>query len=89
MEAPAATIGLTAAIQQLLTTVYQFGQGVREAKAEINPLCSELLALKAALDHVQLNLNAGLTGSFGAAEDAQLTLSSSNFSTSEFVVMWQ
>ena len=84
MEAAAAIIGLTAAIQQLLTTVYQFGQGVREAKAEINQLCSELLALKAALDHVQLNLNAGLTGSFGAAEDAQLILSSSNFSTSEF-----
>ncbi|KAL2054193.1 hypothetical protein ABVK25_005334 [Lepraria finkii] len=84
MEAASAIVGLTAAIQQLLTTVYQFEQGVREAKTETNQLCSELLVLKAALDHVQLNLNAGLTGSFGDAEDAQSILSSFNFSTSEF-----
>ena len=79
MEAASAIVGLTAAIQQLLTTVYQFEQGVREAKTETNQLCSELLVLKAALDHVQLNLNAGLTGSFGDAEDAQSILSSFNF----------
>lgn len=84
MEAASAIVGLTAAIQQLLTTVYQFEQGVLEAKTETNQLCSELLALKAALDHVQLNLNAGLTGFFGDAEDAQSILSSFNFSTSEF-----
>ena len=78
---PASIVGLTAAIQQILTTVYQFGKGVREARDEINHLCSELFALKAALEHVQLNMD---TRSPGTCKDAQSILISSNMSTSEF-----
>lgn len=51
---PASIIGLSAAIQQLLGSIFKYGQGVREAKREINQLCGELLGLKAALEHVQL-----------------------------------
>jgi hypothetical protein len=81
---PISIISLTAAIQQLLSCVYNYGQGVREAKKEINQLCSELLALKAALEHVQLNLGLNRSIELG---DAQSILSSSNFATPEFQSM--
>ena len=84
---PASVIGCAAAIQQLLSCVYQgfqYGKGVYEAKKEINRLCSELLGLKAALEHIQLNLGLNRSVQLGASEDAQRILSSSNFSTPEF-----
>ena len=78
---PISIIGLTAAIQQILIAVYQFGKGVREARDEINHLCSELFALKAALEHAQFNID---TRSSDTSKDAQSILVSSNMSTLEF-----
>ena len=88
---PVSIVGCAAAIHQLLSCVYrvyQFGKGVHEAKKEISQLCSELLGLKAALDHIQLNLNLNLNLNYnveqGISEDARRVLSSSNFLTPEF-----
>lgn len=84
---PASIIGCAAAIQQLLTCVYrgyQYGKGVYDAKKEINRLCSELLGLKAALEHIQLNLGLNRSLQLGASKDTQRLLSSSAFSTPEF-----
>lgn len=80
---PVSIVGLAAAIQQLVTAIYQVGQGVREAKREMNQLCSELLALKAALEHVQLNLGQQNDTGVGS-EDPQSILSSSNLNTPDF-----
>lgn len=79
---PVSIIGLTAAIQQILKSVYNFTQGVRESKSEINQLCSEMLALKAALEHIQINLS--LDDDSGTSKAASPFLSSPNFSTPEF-----
>lgn len=84
---PTSVVGLLAAIQQLLSCVYKFGQGLYEAKREINLLCSELLALKAALEHVQLNFQLESATDHDSAEDAQRILASSNFATPEFQKM--
>lgn len=83
----ASIIGLSAAIQQLLGCIYQFGQGVYEAKREINMLCSELLALKAALEHIQLNLRPKSVTDPESIENTQRILASSNFATPEFEKM--
>lgn len=80
---PAEIIGLTAAIQQILSSVYKFGQGVRESKIEINQLCSELLALKASLEHVQLNLLSKTASNDLEEKEAHLLLTSDNLSTPE------
>ena len=88
---PASIIGVIGSIQQILQAVYAYGSSVREAKTEINQLCSELLALKAALEHVHLNsnvdqLSAGMEN-LGLAKEAQEILSTSNFATPEFEQM--
>ncbi|KAI9716302.1 MAG: hypothetical protein M1828_000398 [Chrysothrix sp. TS-e1954] len=46
-------IGCIAAIQQLLTTAFEFGKAVRDAEHETDHLRSELSALKAALERVR------------------------------------
>ncbi|KAL8826887.1 MAG: hypothetical protein Q9191_003522 [Dirinaria sp. TL-2023a] len=84
---PVSIIGLTAAIQQILTAVYQFGHGVVESKKEINQLCSELLALKAALEHVQINLSLGHDPKSETQNVASPLLSSTNLSTPECTAM--
>lgn len=81
---PASIIGLSAAIQQLLGCIFRYGQGVREAKREINQLCSELLALKAALEHVQLLSQPGPLIEVNPSQVDQPLLSSSSFETPEF-----
>lgn len=81
---PVSIIGLTAAIQQLLGSIYKFGQGIHEARTEINLLCSELLALKAAFEHIQLNVQLDSNQDVVTAGAAQRVLSSSNFATPEF-----
>jgi len=79
---PVSVIGISAAIQQLLSCIFKYGQGVREAKREINQLCSELLGLKAAIEHVQLILQPSDVTDTTA--DVRSILSSSMFATSEF-----
>ncbi|KAI4213641.1 MAG: hypothetical protein LQ351_003865 [Letrouitia transgressa] len=81
---PVSIVGLAVNVQQVLNYIYQYGQGVREARREINQLCSELLALKAALEHVRLNMDGGLARSSGAEKDAQKILASSNIACPEF-----
>ena len=81
---PISIVGLTAAIQQILTYVYQFGGGIREAKKEINQLCSELFALKAALEHIQLSLDTNRIAQLDITGDAHSLLTSPNLVTSEF-----
>lgn len=84
---PVSIIGLTAAIQQILVAVYNVADGVREAKDEINQLCSELLALKAALDHVQMNLSLGSGEKTEGSGMPSSSLVSPNLSTFEFKEM--
>jgi len=79
---PVSVIGISAAIQQLLSCIFKYGQGVREAKREINQLCSEFLGLKAAIEHVQLILQPSDVTDTTA--DVRSILSSSMFATSEF-----
>lgn len=86
---PVSIIGLTAAIQQILTAIYKFGHGVREAKREINLLCSELLAFRAALDHVQLNLQHDEKIQLDYVQGAQKELATSNLFIPEFHEMIQ
>ena len=85
---PASIIGLTAAIQQLLNCVLKFGKDIHDAKKEINQFCSELLALKAALEHVQLSLGFdSLNQSFdqlGISGQVPSALWTPNLSTPEF-----
>ena len=80
---PLSIIGLIAAIQQIINSVYSFGQGVRESKTEINQLCSELLALKAALEHVQLNFSTGATDDAKPVKAAPSPLISEPLATPE------
>ncbi|KAL8715684.1 MAG: hypothetical protein Q9225_006312 [Loekoesia sp. 1 TL-2023] len=79
---PVSIVGLTAAIQQILKSVYNFTQSVRESKIEINQLCSEMLALKAALEHIQINLSLDDDGE--KSKVASPLLRSPNFTTPEF-----
>lgn len=82
---PASIVGLTIAIQQLLTGIYSFSSGVHEAKTEIKQLCGEMLVLKAALEHVRFSLEIDHTNnSSNLAEDVSPLLKSYNFSTPEF-----
>lgn len=83
----ASVIGLAAAIQQLLGCIFKYGQGVREARREVNQLCSELLALKAALEHVNLILQPTKSAELDTVRDAQQILSSSSLATPEFEEM--
>lgn len=84
---PISIIGLTAAIQQILVAVYNVADGVRESKDEINQLCSELLALKAALDHVQMNLSLVSSNKTEGPAMPSSSLVSPNLSTFEFKEM--
>ncbi len=84
---PVSIIGLTAAIQQILVAVYNVADGVRESKDEINQLCSELLALKAALDHVQMNLSLISSDNSEGSGMPSSVLTSPNLSSSEFKEM--
>ena len=89
---PVSIIGVTAAIQQIIQAVYAYGASVKSAKSEINQLCSELLGLKAALEHVHLNsnmdqLSAGMEN-LGLAREAKQILSTSNYNTPEFQQMF-
>jgi len=84
---PVSIIGLTAAIQQILAAVYGFADGVRESKDEINQLCSELLALKAALDHVQMNFSLNSSDSTEGSGMPSSPYASPNLSTFEFKEM--
>jgi len=84
---PVSIIGLTAAIQQILVAVYNVADGIRESKDEINQLCSELLALKAALDHVQINLSLISSDNTEGSGVPSSSLVSPNLSTFEFKEM--
>lgn len=81
---PVSIVGLSAAVQQLLGCILRYSQGVREAKTEINQLCSELLALRASFEHVHLILQPASSISIDSAESAQALLFSSIFATQEF-----
>ena len=48
--------GLAITIEQIVAAIYRYGKGVNDAKKEMSQLCSELFALKGALEHVRLNL---------------------------------
>ena len=48
--------GLAVTIEQIVAAIYRYGKGVNDSKKEMNQLCSELFALKGALEHVRLNL---------------------------------
>lgn len=54
---PVSVSGLIIAVEQILCQIYKFGQGVQGAKKEISQLCSELFALKGALEHARMSLD--------------------------------
>ena len=52
----AAISSLIIAVEQIVVAIYKYSRGVKGAKKEINRLSSELFALKAALEHVRMDL---------------------------------
>ena len=48
--------GLAVATEQIVAAIYQYGKGVKDSGKETSQLCSELFALKGALEHVRMNL---------------------------------
>lgn len=54
---PASLTGLIIAVEQIISQIYKFGKGLKDAKKEINQLCSELFALKACLEHIRITFN--------------------------------
>ena len=84
---PATIVGLTAAIQQIVSSIFHFADGVRESRQEISQLCSELLALEAALEHVRLNISMSSNFPGEASEEDMSPLFSMTLSTPEFQQM--
>ena len=75
--------GLAVAIEQIVAAIYQYGKGVKDSRKEISQLCSELFALKGALEHVRLNLqDAG-----ASSTSAPASLFSPIIGTKEFINM--
>lgn len=54
---PASLTGLIVALEQIISRIFKFGKGIKDAKKEINQLCSELFALKGSLEHIRMNFN--------------------------------
>lgn len=54
---PASLTGLIVAVEQIISQIYKFGKGVKDAKKEISQLCSELFALKGSLEHIRMNIS--------------------------------
>ena len=48
--------GLALTIEQIVAGIYRYGKGVNDSKKEMRQLCSELLALKGALEHVRMDV---------------------------------
>ena len=87
---PASIVGLTVAIQQLISYSFKLGRAIHaagEAKRDISKLCSELLALKAALEHVQLDLDQDFSLESEVSKDESTTIGPSIFATPEFKAM--
>ena len=75
--------GLAVAIEQIVAAIYRYGKGVNDSRKEMSQLCSELFALKGALEHFRMNL-----------QDAEATFTSAPGSlsvpiigTKEFITM--
>ena len=83
LSACATIAGLAVAIEQIVAAIYQYGKGVKDSKKEISRLCSELFALKGALEHVRTNLqDAG-----ASSMSAPASLFSPITTTKEFINM--
>ena len=74
--------GLVVAIEQIVALIYQYGKGVADAKKEISSMCSELFALKGALEHIRLNLQ-----SIGASSITPFPFPSPIMGTKDFKEM--
>ena len=70
--------GLAITIEQIVAAIYRYGKGVNDSRKEMNQLCSELFALKGALEHVRLNLQTA------EASSAPVSLSVPIIGTMEF-----
>lgn len=81
----ASIAGIVLTVEQILSAVYKYGKGVQEAKTERGQLCSELFALKAALEHVRMNAQYAQEST--DQTDEPQALSSSIFQTPHFTVM--
>ena len=56
MADPTSVAALIIQITQVIHKIYKYGKGVKDAKADIESLCTELYALKGVLEHIQLNI---------------------------------
>ncbi len=75
--------GLAVTIEQIVAAIYRYGKGVNDSRKEMNQLCSELFALKGALEHVRMNLQDAEASSTSAAG----SLSAPIIGTKEFINM--
>ena len=82
---PVSVSGLIIAVEQILCQIYTFGRGVHDVKKEITQLCSELFALKGALEHVRMSLDG--TVELGKSQAAPQTLLSPLLKADEFSSM--
>jgi hypothetical protein len=72
---PVSVVGLIGVVQQLTICISQYVIAAKGARKEINRLCSELFALKGALEHISLNVDAlGDSPIFNTAEFTGITL---------------
>lgn len=76
--------GLVIAIEQIVGLIYKYGKGVRDARKEINQLCSELFALKAALEHIKMSTESTLDIGEDDISDSSTLCDSTLFGTLEF-----
>lgn len=82
---PVSITGLILSAQQLISYIFAYGAGVKDSGEEIGQLCSELFALKAALEHVQMNADANIA--LDEPQGVAPAFSSPLFETKEFSSM--
>lgn len=75
--------GLALTIEQIVAAIYRYGKGVNDSKRETSQLCSELFALKGALEHFRMNLQ----DAEASAMPAPGSLSVPIIGTKEFSIM--
>lgn len=75
--------GLAVTIEQIVAAIYRYGKGVNDSRKEMNQLCSELFALKGALEHVRINLQNAEASSTSAPGSLPVPI----IGTTEFINM--
>ena len=55
LSVTASITGIVLTVESIVSAIYKYAKGIKEARADIRQLCSELFGLKAALEHVRMS----------------------------------